>query len=267
MDFLKTIQKRSVWSEVLYIALNVGLAIALMIIIRTTNSLWLAFVLVLLSKWRVFAIRPRFWFAHLQANAVDMTVGFSFAVFLYVTNQATATSTQILLMEAILTFFYILWLVLLKAQSKRIYMVAQAGIALFTGITALYLMSPDWIVLPVVLLAGIIGHVAAAHIFSSYDDETHSTLLSLIWGLLVAQISWIAYYWTIAYRLPFFSEAKIPQISIILLCFGFLSYKVYDSYYHYQKIRRQDVLLPGIFSVAIVIVLLLAFSGVNVGSI
>ena len=57
MEFLKNVRRRSFLSEVVYIALNIGLAIAVVLIIRATESPWPAVGLVFLSKWRVLAVK------------------------------------------------------------------------------------------------------------------------------------------------------------------------------------------------------------------
>jgi hypothetical protein len=267
MQFLKTIKKRSFLSEVIYITLNVGLAILLLVIIRTTGSLWFAFALVLLGKWRIFAVRPRFWLANLQANLVSIIVSLSFVVLLYVINISDAGTMQILISQIVLVILDICWLLFLKSQSKRIYVVAQAGIALFVGVTALYNLSYWWIATPVVLLMWLVGYSTARHVLGSYDEEKHTALLSLAWGLILAEIGWIAYHWTIAYRLPAATNILLPQVTIIILCLGFLTYKSYDSYYHNQKIRINDIILPLIFVISIIGVLVLAFNSVSMGNI
>jgi len=267
MEFLKTVKRRSFLSEVVYVVLNIGLAVALMLIIRTTGSLWLAFALVLLSKWRVLAVRLRFWFANIQADLVSFIVSISFVVLLYTANPANVGDTQSLIVQIILVLLYIGWLLFLKPQSKRVYIVAQAGIALFTGITAIYIMAYSWIALPVVLLVWLVGYATARHVLSSYDDEDHVIFLSLAWGLVLAEIGWLAYHWTIAYHLPILTNILLPQVSIVILCFGFLTYTSYDSFYHHQKIRISDIILPLIFTMSIIGVLMLAFNGVGTGTI
>ena len=262
MEFLKTVKRRSFLNEAVYVALNVGLAIALMVIVRTTGSLLPAFALVLLSKWRVFAVRPRFWFANIQTNLVSFIVSVSYVVFLYVANMANIDNSQIIILQSLLVILDIGWLLLLKPQSKRVYVVAQAGVALFVGVTAIFVMSYGWIASPVVLLVWIVGYATARHVLNNYDDESHAILLSLVWGLMMAEIGWLAYHWTIAYRLPIATNILLPQVSIIVLSFGFLAYKAYNSYYHYQKIRFGDIVLPLIFTVSIVSLLVLAFNSV-----
>ena len=264
MKFLKIVKRRSFLSEVVYIALNVGLAVALVLIIRITGSLLPAFLLILLSMWRVFAVRPRFWFAHIQANLVSFIISVSFAVFIYSANPVDIGDFQSLVVQSILAVLYIGWLVFLKPQSQRKYIVAQAGVALFVGTTAVYIMAHGWLVLLVVLLMWLIGYATARHILSHYE-ETHLLLLSLVWGLVVAEIGWLAYHWTIAYRLPIATNILLPQVSIIVLSLGFLAYKAYNSYFHHQKIRIVDIILPLLFTVGIIGVLMLAFNSPSSG--
>ncbi len=264
MEFLKTIKKRrSLFSEAVYVALNIGIVILLMITIRTTGSFLLAFAIVLLGKWRIFAVRPRFWFANIQANLVSIIVSISFVVLLYVASLGGANSTQVLVVQSVLVILDIIWLLFIKPQSKRLYVVAQAGVALFLGITSIFYLSYDWIASVAVILVWLVGYATARHVLSTYDDESHTEFLSLVWGFMLAEISWLAYHWTIAYRIPFVSNMLLPQVSIIVLCVGFLTYKSYDSYYHHQKIRMNDIFLPLIFTTAIIGVLLLLFNGVS----
>ena len=265
MEFLKIVKRRSFINEFIYIALNIALAVALMFIIRVTGSLVPAFLLVLLSKWRIFAVRPRFWFANIQTNLVSFIVSVSFIVFLYAANVANISDSQMLIFQSLLVVLDICWLVFLKPQSKRVYVVAQAGVALFTGVTAIYAMSYGWIASPVVLLMWLVGYATARHVLSTYDEESHIMLLSLVWGLSMAEIGWLAYHWTIAYRLPIVTSLLLPQVSIVVLCIGFLVYKSYDSYSHHQKIRMADIILPLIFTVSIISILVLALNGVNTG--
>ena len=263
MDFLKIIKKRSFLSEFIYVIMNVVLAVVLAVIVQATGSPWFAFIIFLLSMWRIFAVRPRFWFAHIKSNMVSIIIGISYVVFLYITYLTNIGNQQVYIIEGFLVLLYICWLLFLKPQSKRVYIAVQSGIALFAGITAIFNLTYNWAATPVVLLAWLVGYATASHILGSYDEENHTTLLSLVWGLTVAEISWLAYHWTIAYKLPIITGILLPQISVILICLGFLMYKSYNSYYHYQKIRFNDILLPLIFTISTVSLLVLVFNGIN----
>lgn len=258
MEFLKVVKRRSVLSEILYVALNIGVSIALLIIVRTTSSLLPAFLLVLLSHWRVLAVRVRFWFANIQANLVSVIVGMSYVVFQYIVNSSMSGGSQ-LAVQSFLAVLYACWLLFLKPRSKRFFVVSQAGVALFCGITAVYSMSYDWPASLVVLFVWLIGYATARHILSSYD-ESHLIVLSLAWAFVLAEIGWLAYHLTIAYRWPVVTTLLLPQVSIIMSCFGFLVYKVYDSYFHNERVRLDDVFMPITFTINIIVLLALWFS-------
>jgi hypothetical protein len=262
MELLKAVKRRSFLSEVVYIALNIALALTLLIIIKTTGSLWLAFAIVLLSKWRVLAVRVRYWFANVQADLVSVIVSIGYVVGLYNINLLCINDSKALFSELLLVVLYIVWLLFLKNQSKRGYVALQAGVSLIAGSYAVYSMSYGWDSLFVVALIWLIGYSTCRHVLSSYDED-HITLVSTAWGLLMAEIAWLAYHWTIAYPIPIFEGIMIPQISIIMFCISFLVYKCYESYFHRKKFRVNDILLPLLFTLGIIVVLIFAFNGVH----
>lgn len=265
MEFLKIVKRRSVFHEVIYVSLNIGLAIALMVLVKITGSLLPAFGLVMLSKWRVFAVRPRFWFANMQTNLVSTIVDVSIVTFLYIANMSNISEFRILTIQILLVLVHIAWLLFLKPKSKRSYVVSQAAVALFLGSIAIFSMSYSWIATPVVILVWLISYASTKHVLSSYDDESHSLFLSLAWAFAMTEIGWLAFHWTIAYRLPVFTNMLLPQVSILMLCFSFIGYKAYDSYYHHQKIRTNDILLPLIFTIGISSVLVFVFNSISTG--
>ncbi len=254
MEFLKIVRRRSFLSEVVYTVLNIALAVGIVLIIRATESPWLAVGLVLLSKWRVLAVRPRYWFVNIQSNLVDFIVSISTVIFLYTTYVGATDPSQKLIIMGILTALYIGWLLFLKPRSKRSYVVAQAGVALFTGVTALYIISYAWPASLVVLAMWLIGYATARHVFSSYD-ETHILFLSLLWGVVLAEIGWLAYHWTVAYAPLGLENVLFPRVSLTVFCIGFILHRAYDSFYHHQKVRGNDILLPILFTASIIIVL------------
>lgn len=254
MELLKIVSRRSFLSEVVYTVLNIALALGVVLIVHATQSPWLAICLVILSKWRVLAVRPRYWFVNVQANLVDFIVSISLIVFLYTTDVGAAEPSQKFFILSALTLLYIGWLLFLKPRSKRIYVAAQAGVALFTGTTALFIVAYAWPASAIVLLMWLIGYTTARHILSSYD-ETHILFLSLVWGLFLAELGWIAYHWTVAYTPLGVQSVAFPRVALTVFCIGFILHRAYDSFYHHQKIRGNDVLLPILFTISIIVVL------------
>ena len=250
-------------SEAIYAVLNIALAIAVVMVIRYTGSVGFAIGLVVLSKWRVFAVRPRFWWANLRSNLVDFIVSISFVLHMYIVNDASIGDPRKLLILAVLTLLYIGWLLFVKPRSKRTYIAIQAGSAVLLGTSALFAISYNWPVSIVVLAMWLIGYTAARHILSAYDGETHGLFLSLVWGVILAELAWVAYHWTIAYSLPFVTTLYIPQVAIIASLMSFLAFKSYDSFYKNAKIRINDIILPLLFTLSVVFVLLVLFNRVG----
>ena len=264
MQLLKLVRRRSFLSEVIYTVLNVGFALAIVAAIFYTDSVGLSLAIVLVSKFRILAVRSRYWYANFLSNLVDIIVSISFVLIMYTVVQSTAIySAQTTLLLVLGTILYITWLLAIKPRSKRSFMVAQAGIAILLGTWALFMISFNWPVSLVVLGMWLIGYSATRHVLSSYDEETHSLLLSLMWGLTLAEIGWVAYHWTVGYNLPLVSGLLIPQVAIITPLVSFLAYKCYDSFAHHQKIRINDIILPLLFTVSAITLLLVLFNRVG----
>ena len=262
MELLKLVRKRSFLSEFVYTVLNIALAVAILLAVRYTETIWLALVLVLLSKWRVFAVRPRFWWANVHSNIVDFIVSISFVVHMNTINISQLPDGQKMPLLIAMTGLYVGWLLFVKPRSKRTFMVAQAGIALFLGSAALFTVGYAWPLSVVVLGMWVIGYAVVRHTLSAYDNETHPLFLSLVGGLTVAEIAWVGYHWAIAYPVPTLPALMVPQISIILVLVAFLAYKLYDSFYHNSRIRPADVLLPLLFTVSVLVIILTLFNGI-----
>lgn len=260
MELLKTIRRRSFLSESVYIALNVALAVAVLIIVQTVVSPVPALLLVLLSKWRVFAVRPRYWMANIQANLVDVIVSISVVMMMY----GVSGLTHGLFVQIILAALYAVWLVVLKPRSTTKAVVAQAATALVAGTTVIFISSYSWPVEIVVLAMAGLGYVVTRHALVRFKED-HLQFLSLTWAFVMAQLGWILSHWVIAYTIPFF-EVRIPQAVLIVSVVTFVAYKVYVSYRQHEQVRGVDVTLPILFSVSVVLVLMVFFSAIPIGA-
>jgi len=259
MEFLRSSKRRSFLSELIYIALNVALAVAILAVVLAVESPIAAVVLVLLSKWRVLAVRPRYWFANVQANLVDIIVSLSVVVLLYAASGA-------FLAQATITALYVVWLLFIKPRSKRAFIAIQAGTAMFLGVTALMALSYEWIASPVVILMWLIGYSVARHVLGSYE-ETHISFYSLVWGLVVAEIGWLAYHWTFAYALPGVGNIKLSQTALITITVSFLAERIYASYTKHGTVRSNDIVLPALLSVSVIVIVLVFFNTLSTGAI
>lgn len=259
MELLRFAKRKSLVNEVLYYGLNIGLAVAIVLTIQLTDSLILALLIFLVSKWRVFAIRPRYWFAHLQSNLVDYIVGISTIVLMFLAHSSVADEAS---KSAIMTFYtlaYIVWLVYIKPKSKRIFMHIQAGVALFLGTTALFSIAYDWSSAIVVFVMAIIGYATARHVLSSYE-EMQITLISMMWAIVTAEFGWMVYHWTVAYKPLSVEIFAFPRAALTILCVGLIAERAYESLHKHDRIRFNDVLMPIIFTIAVTVVLPLLLS-------
>lgn len=246
MELIKSLTRRSFLSEAIYIFLNVALAVALLILVQRFESPYLAVVILLLSKWRIFAVRPRFWYVHIQSNLVDIIVGLSFVMLLYQASGAWVV-------QLALTALFIAWLLGLKPRSKRHDMVLQAGVAQFLGMVALagfsYMLPSSLFVLGVWLIA----YAAARHALSAYDEE-QVTLLSIAYAFLTAQLAWFYYHWLVAYPLP--GNIAVPQLALVAFLLSFTMMRLYELYHRDERIRFKDARLPLLFMTVVLVVLL-----------
>lgn len=260
MEFLRARRHKTRFSEFIYLLLNITLAVAILAVVLSTQSPLPAFALVLLSKWRIFAVRPRYWFAHIQANMVDLIVSLGFVQFLYmVTSTPGAVSNNSVTLQIFLTVLYIAWLLYVKPRSKRVFIGLQAGIAIFVGTTALFSVAYSLPAFVTVAAMWLIGFAAARHVLTSYD-EAHLAFLSLVWGLVFAEIGWIAYHWTITYSMPFLGTLLVPQVAIMMSAISFVAAKLYGEFAHKDTVRLNDVLLPCLLAAGVIFVMLIMFN-------
>lgn len=251
MELLKSVRRRSFLSEVAYIILNITLAIMLLVLVLVVNVPWPALGLVLLSKWRIFAVRSRYWAANIRANLVDVIVGISMVVFLYSANGDLPT-------QIALTAMYIAWLLFLKPKSKRSYVAAQAMVGMIFGIGAIVQLSPDLSASVVVALSWLVAYSAARHILS-VQHESHINFLSLLWGFVIAEIMWLAYHWTIGYQVS--ETLQLSQVVIIIAALSFLAERIYVSHHKHGQINSSDIMMPTLLTLSAIGVVLLVFGG------
>lgn len=265
MEFLKNVRRRTLFSNILHAILNISVAITAVVIIQFTESLFLALLIVLISKWRVFAVRPRYWFANVQSNLVDYIVNISLVILMYLAHISNVITIEKNIVLSVYFVFYVTWLLYIKPRSKRSYMALQSGVALFLGVSALYSVGYDWWASLIVIFMWLIGYGTSRHILSSYD-ESKITMLALIFAFIFAELGWVVYQWTVAYMPLGVSALSFPRASLTLICLSLIAYKSYDSYYHHNKIRWSYIKMPVTFTASIIVLLpiLLSLLGPNV---
>ena len=201
-----------------------------------------AFIILLLSKWRMFAVHPRHWIAHLRSNAVDIITGLSFIIGLVQTNS--------LLIQVLLIVLYEAWLLYIKLGSSVVMVAIQALVAQTLGFTTFFLAFQGADLALYVAGFWLIAYFSARHFFAAFD-ELHSSLIASIWGFFSASLMWVLAHWLI-----FFGPIAQPALllTVIALCLSGLYYLDKHQRLH-QTIKRQLV-----FTMLAIIFVIVVFS-------
>jgi hypothetical protein len=218
-----------------------------------SNSPVLGLILVLVSKWRVFAVRSRFLLLNIKSNLVDIIVGISVVLLAYF------AGPNFLPVDFILMAVYSLLLLVIKPLSSENATMIQSLFAVFLGISAAAIGTADLDPILITLLAFIIGYAASRHVLAQTSDHEF-TLTTLVCGLVFAEIAWLCHSWDIVYT---FGESgiRIPQVAIILTIFAFVYDYARQSIIKYQEdFRFKHIVGPVLFGVILIGVIVIWFS-------
>ncbi len=199
----------------------------------------LAILLVLLSKWRMLAVRPRYWIANIIQNGVDIMVAVSLIIFM--------ASTTVVWWQLFWTLAYGLWLIWLKPRYDVLSVSAQAMIGQLLGLTVLYLKFGDSSIVALVAGTWVVTYLAARHYLTSFE-ESHSPLLAHIWAYFSASLAFVLGHWLLFY-------GTIAQIIVILTTIG---YGLAALYYLDATDRLSQSLQKQLMGIMLAILLIIA---------
>ncbi len=252
-DYVLIRKSRNIISSILHVLLNILLGVGSIAATVVTGSWIIGMSLVLISKWRVFAVRPRYWGLNIMSSLVDLIVGASFVLIAFCSGKTW------LVIHTVLAVLYTIWLVFLKPRSSEIAAEIQSLVAVFIGSIAITMLFASSDSIFMVASCFLIGFAASRHLLVQTDNNEFG-LLTYACGLVAAEIAWMCNSWLIVYT---FGDTGIivPQLSIILTLFAFISGRVYkSSIKHEGKIRASEIVTPLIFCIMIVIMLVIWFS-------
>lgn len=252
-DYVLARKSRNIASSMIHIFLNLLLGIGSVLVTVLSGNPLLGIILVLASKWRVFAVRARYLWTNIKANLVDFIVGISVVLLAYY------AGPSFLVVDFVLMAFYSIWLLFIKPLSSETAAMAQSLIAVFLGISASTIMSANLNSIVIVLLAFLIGYAASRHILIQSNDKDF-TLTTLVCGLVFAEIAWLCHSWSIIYT---FGDTgiRIPQLAVILTIFAFVYNYARQAMIKYQEdFRFKHIIGPVIFGAALIAAIVLCFS-------
>ena len=209
------------FSRLAHLGSNIVLVLLVFVLVRI-DFIPLAFALILLSKWRMFAVRPRFWPANLRANSIDIIVSTSLLVCM-----ADSNSQFIQLGWALA---YAVWLLVVKPASSALVVSLQAMVGLLFGLSAVFIEWGDGALYWLVLASAVVCYLSARHFFDSFD-EPYAKLLSYLWSYFAAGLTWVLGHWLLFYG------GIIAQPTLLLVAVG---YGLATLYYldHNDKLSR-----------------------------
>jgi hypothetical protein len=252
-DFILARKSRNIASGAVHIFLNILLGVLAVLITVFSGSPVLGILLVVVSKWRIFAVRKRYLWLNIKSNLVDLIVGLSVVLLSYYAGSA------LLPIHFVLMVVYVIWLLIIKPMSSESATMAQSLIAVFLGISATTIMSASVHQVLAVFLAFLVGYAASRHVLSQTSDRDY-TLTTLVCGLIFAEVAWLCSSWSIMYS---FGETgiKIPQVAIILTVFAFVYNYARQAMVRYQNdFRFRNIIGPVLFGVILVGIIVLFFS-------
>ncbi|MBR2841361.1 hypothetical protein IKE80_01075 [Candidatus Saccharibacteria bacterium] len=252
-DYILARKSRNIASTMVHVFLNLLLGVGSVLITVLSGSPVLGLILVLVSKWRVFAVRARFLWLNIKSNLVDLIVGISIVLLTYF------AGPTFLPVDFILMIIYSAWLLIIKPLSSENATLIQSLLAVFLGISAVAIGTAELNSIVITLLSFLIGYAASRHVLSQGSDKEF-TFTTLICGLVFAEIAWLCHSWNIIYT---FGDTgiRIPQIAIILTIFAFVYNYVRQSTIKYQvDFRFKHILGPVIFGAVLIGIIVLCFS-------
>jgi hypothetical protein len=229
------------FSYFLHLALVLVLPIGVLVLV-SLNFVQLALSIIVLSKWRMLAVKPRFWASNIRANSIDLMVGLSIVVFM-----THSSSTPIRIAWVVV---YAIWLLVIKPASSMAMVTTQAFIGQLSALMALYLAWSSGPVYGLTLLTGLFCYLAARHFLEAFD-EPYAKLLAYVWSFFGAALSWLLSHWLLFYR-----GVSLP--TLLLSCLGYGTAGLY--YLDHTERLNKGLKRQFVFVMIAIVVIILAFS-------
>lgn len=252
-DYIFIRKSRNALSSLTHTILNLLLAVVSIGATVVTGNFVIGLILILASKWRVFAVNHRYWWLNIRSSLVDLIVGVSCVLLAY------AAGSSFLPVHFVLIGVYAIWLIAIKPRSSTNFAIVQSLVAVLLGTTTATVFAAISDSFVLVLSELIIGYAASHHVLVQ-GDERESSFISIVCGLFCAEIAWLSHAWLIIYT---FSSTGIcvSQLAIILTALMFAYFKIYENLSaNSGSLKFREIALPIVFSLVIVAILLIGFS-------
>ncbi|MEO8863237.1 MAG: hypothetical protein ABI354_02860 [Candidatus Saccharimonadales bacterium] len=229
------------YAHVVHVFLSALMPALVFIFVRIDVAAF-AVAVVLISKWRMFAVRPHFWPAIVRANAVDIMVSLSTIVFM--------THTRMVWLQLFWVALFMIWQVFVKPGRSMFSVSAQAFIGQTYGLMAIFLGWPAASTAVIVLAVWVICYMAARHFLTSFD-EPYVPMYARTWSYFAAGLAWLSSHWLLYYSV-------VAQPTLFLTVLGFSL----GGLYYLKETDRLSLLYRRqiVFIMLAVIIVVLVFS-------
>jgi len=215
------------FGHIVYLALNVLLPVLVLLLIKAELSN-VALAIILLSKWRMFAVQPRFWLANVRANAIDIIFGLSMLAFM----MGTATDLTRIIYAAL----WIVWLIFIKPKTTPLWVSLQALLGQAVGLMAIFSVWSRASLIVLVIAVGLTCFFAAHHFFYSFD-EPYIRLLAYVYAYFAAGITWVLGHW-----LMYHGFVAQPTLLLLSISFGLGTLYYLDHFDRLSPLIRKEVI-------------------------
>lgn len=202
----------------------------------------IAILIVVLAKWRMLAVKPRYWLVNIRSNLVDIFIGLSIVSFM--------AGTSNIITQLVWVILYAIWLVWLKPKSRQVPVIAQALIAQTISLIAFYQAFPESSIIVTVVAVWLICYASARHFFGVFE-ENHIKQLTHLWAWFGSIMAWILSHWVIFYM-------NIPQLALVLTTVGYAFGLIY--YLSSNNKFKQPAKTQIIAMMSIILLIIILFS-------
>lgn len=266
IEFIKLARRRGVTADLIHTIINVVFATATIVLTAVFDTPWPAIFLIVLSKWRVIAVRPRYWWVNFLSSLPDLIFGVGLAVISWNCGQQAelyiASGESLIIshttLQVILGVIYAIWLVAIKPKHSETMVAFQALSSQIVGLTAVFTFAYELPLIIVMALSFVVTFSSARQVIGLYEEKDRD-LLATVWGLLMMELAFVSWHWGVTYQLT--PLIHIPQIAIIAAVTSTIAYRVYQAWHDDRRVTWDELGIPIIFTIAVTLLVVFLFSG------
>lgn len=221
---------REISGKLTHHALSVALPVAIYVLVAIFHLPWVALSLVLLSKWQIFVVKPRFWWANLKFSAVDLIFKLSILALMLLAQfkidlLVTKSTLVLSLFQLALVGLYLYWNIHLRKQTSALGMRLQALTAQFLALTGIMWASgfsgPTIPVSVALIITWVVTYSSAQHALFAYEESAVPQIASF-WALFATSLTFLQLIW--AQNFLFFSSLLyVPLMAFVISAFAVLA--------------------------------------------